>query len=323
MPIDEYIEQTNFDLNVFQEGIIENLRAIDPLGEGHLYGLPIENSVRALFYNKDIFDLLGEQYPEDDMTWDEVLTLAQKLTVERDGVRYKGLELDPNSTPFMQLGVPGTDPEAGDVLFANDPNTKKFFDLLDRYRTIPGMINPDPENNPDSFDSGQQNIAMRVLNAPWFELLTRVEGFNFDLVTVPTWEDLPNVAPTWGALPFNVVKHSENKDAAWSVIAYLASEEGQISLSRAGSPPTIESETAFEQFTAVSTEDLNQTFNSTAPYRQTLAGLAPYSQYDEPFNSFMITKSAEFLTSEQDVITYIREMGEEYAAIVKELKGQE
>ncbi|MBO0991759.1 extracellular solute-binding protein [Bacillus sp. SD088] len=320
-PIDDYIEKSGFDLSIFQKGIVENLRAGDPTGEGHLYGLPVENSVRTMFYNKDIFDLFGEPYPEDGLTWNEVLEIAGRLTQERNGIQYRGLAIDPGAMPFMQLSVGGTDAETGEILFANDPNTKKFFDLIDKYRNIPNIVNA--SDTPDGFHDGPRNIAMSILNAPWFELLTREEGFNFDMVTVPTWEELPDIAPTWGALPLNITKHSEHKDAAWSVVAFLASEEGQIHLSQAGSPPVIDSQTAFEQFTANSTKDLDQTFNSTAPFTQTLAELPPYSRYDEPFFDFMNTKGEEFLTSDQDVVTYIREMGEEYAGIVEEIKAQQ
>lgn len=320
-PIEEYIEKKNFDLGIYQGNIIKNLRSVDPLGKEYLYGLPIENSVRTMFYNKEIFDKFGLPYPEDGMTWDEVLDLAKRLTVERDGVQYRGLAIDPTSVPFMQLGVQGTDSETGEILFADNPDTKKFFDLLDQYRTIPGLVNTGDEL--DGFHDGPQNIAMSVLNAPWFELLLRVDGFDFDMVTVPTWEDNPDNAPTYGALSLNITKHSEHKDAAWSVIAYLASEKGQTELSRAGSPPTINNEAAIEQFTAMGTDGLDQTYNTKAPFIQTLAELAPYSKYDEPFIEFVGTKATEFLASDKDAVTYIREMGEEYRVIVEELKSQE
>ncbi|KRG17111.1 hypothetical protein ACA29_00230 [Lederbergia galactosidilytica] len=67
MPIDDMIEQSGFDLGVFREGIIDNLRAIDPLGEGNLYGLPIESTLMVMYYNKDIFDRFGESYPVEGM----------------------------------------------------------------------------------------------------------------------------------------------------------------------------------------------------------------------------------------------------------------
>lgn len=132
-PIDDLIEKHEFDLSIFRDGIVEDLRAYDPLGKNQLYGLPIEISLTAMFYNKDIFDKLGKDYPTDNMTWDEVIDLARELTVERDGIQYKGLQILSwaSNIPFRQLSVPGTDPETGEVIFADNPKTRQYFELLE------------------------------------------------------------------------------------------------------------------------------------------------------------------------------------------------
>lgn len=326
MPIDEYIEKSNFDLGIFRDGVVDNLRAYDPLGEGNLYGLPVESTLMTMFYNKDIFDLFGEPYPQDGMTWKEALDLARRLTAVRNGIQYKGIQLSrTNAIPYTQLSIPGTDPETGEVLFAKNPDTKRVFDLLDELRNIPGMMESDP-NRPDGFQDGQQNIAMWIQNAPWLPLLAPVEGFNFDMVTTPTWEDHPNVAPTSVALPLNLTKFSENKDAAWAVISYLASEKAQIALSRVGSAPTINSDSAYEQFSAADMEEFGKEYNTKAPFIDKVAKVAPYSPYDPIITfhgeDYISKKAREFLTSEQDVVTYLREMEEEYTTIVKEMQAQ-
>lgn len=325
-PIDDYIQKTDFDLSVFRDEVIENLRAHDPLGEGHLYGLPIESTLMTMFYNKDIFDLFGEPYPTDGMTWKEALEVARRLTAEQGGVQYKGLQLSrTNAIPYTQLSVPGTDPETGEVLFASHPDTKRAFELLDELRNIPNMMDNDPDH-PDGFYHGKKNIAMWVDNAPFVPILDEVEGLNFDLVTTPTWEDIPNVAPTSIALSFNITAYSENKDAAWLVISHLASEEGQIELSRFGSAPTIASDLAYEQFSAADVEEENHNYHVKAPFIDQVAKLAPYSQYDPEITfhgeDYISKKAREFLTSDQDVVTYLREMEEEYTGIVKEIKAQ-
>ncbi len=182
----------------------------------------------------------------------------------------------------------------------------------------------DPEN-PDGFSTDAQNIAMWINNAPHLPLIDKIEGFNFDMVSTPTWEHLPHVAPTSVALSFNIVKHSENKDAAWSVIAYLASEEAQTVLSGAGSPPTIDSEAAYEAFGSLD-EDLTERFHVNAPFLDQYGQMAPYSPFGPEITfhgeDFISMKAREFMTSELDVVTYLREMEEEYAAIVEDIKAQ-
>ena len=43
------------------------------------YGLPITFSTVVLYYNKDLFDAAGLEYPNGDWTWDEVMSAAEAL----------------------------------------------------------------------------------------------------------------------------------------------------------------------------------------------------------------------------------------------------
>lgn len=312
------------NLIYFRDGIVEDLRAYDPLGKNQLYGLPIEISLTAMFYNKDIFDKLGKDYPTDNMTWDEVIDLARELTVERDGIQYKGLQILSwaSNIPFRQLSVPGTDPETGEVIFADNPKTRQYFELLDALRSIPGM-QATSEDYKDGFHTDAQNVAMWVSSVTYLPLMAPIEGFNFDLVTTPVWKDLPNIGPSAVALSFNITKQSEHKDEAFQVLAHLASPEGQLVLSRAGSPPTIKDEKVFEQFGGLVVEQYNKTYNTKAPFTQNLAPVPPYSKYDAGFNSFMFGKTNEFLKSDEDPVTFIRKIKEEYEKVVADLKGRE
>lgn len=324
MPIDDLIEKHNFDLSVFRDGIIDDLRAYDPLGEGNLYGLPIEIGLAALYYNKDIFDMFGVDYPESGMTWYDALELAKQLTQERDGIQYKGLGFVPWSSniPYRQLSVPGTDPETGEVLFADHERTKMYFDFLDELRSIPGMQETDPDN-PDGFDDGNQNIAMWVASVPSLQNFVRSEGIDFDMVSVPHWPDLPNLGPGQVALSFNITKHSKHPDEAFKVLAHLASPEGQKVLSQAGSPPTIDDESIYEEFAKITIEDYGQDYNVSAPFQQLLAPMPPYSKYNDGLMGFMWQKTNEFMASDQDPNTFIREMKEEYEGMVADMKGRE
>ncbi|WP_374017918.1 extracellular solute-binding protein [Paenibacillus thiaminolyticus] len=104
------------NLGVINNGIVEIQRALDPDGTGLLYGMPIEGTQKALYYNKAIFDKFGVDYPRDGMTWDEIQDLAKQVTAERDGVKYRGLSFGHYSIPLTQFGVNGTDPETGSVV---------------------------------------------------------------------------------------------------------------------------------------------------------------------------------------------------------------
>ncbi len=52
---------------------------------GHMHAFPFAFVETVLFYNQDAFDQAGVPYPTDGWTWDDFLSAAKKLTVDKDG----------------------------------------------------------------------------------------------------------------------------------------------------------------------------------------------------------------------------------------------
>ncbi len=69
----EYLKDSDLDVTAF--GNMYNEIAY----EGEYYALPTRSTCWALFYNKELFDEAGLPYPTQ-MTWDEYLELAEKMT---------------------------------------------------------------------------------------------------------------------------------------------------------------------------------------------------------------------------------------------------
>lgn len=57
--------------------------------DGEYYALPTRSTCWALFYNRTLFDRKGIPYP-GEMTWDEYLALAEKMTWEEEGTKIWG-----------------------------------------------------------------------------------------------------------------------------------------------------------------------------------------------------------------------------------------
>ena len=74
IPLNDYIEADGVDLSQYS-GAAEELT-----WEGSIYALPFRSDIWILYYNKDIFDAAGLDYPTNDMTWDEFDALARQLT---------------------------------------------------------------------------------------------------------------------------------------------------------------------------------------------------------------------------------------------------
>jgi len=221
-----------FDLNQFDPGMLQTIRN---LGGGKLIGLPNTTNPLVLFYNKDIFDAFGVDYPKDGMTWDEVYELAQKVTGEVNGQTYIGFgsfhsfvfNMNPQSLPQI-------DPETGQAS-VNNEEFKKLVENLLRFYRLPGVAdgyNPEGTGNDDLVRFYEKkDVAMIVsllssVNRPGFLDL------NWDMVTAPTFPELPGVGYQDG-INFNFIsKQSEHPEEAFRALAEYYSEENQIELAK-------------------------------------------------------------------------------------------
>ncbi|MCD6218767.1 sugar ABC transporter substrate-binding protein [Candidatus Calescamantes bacterium] len=68
----------------FQEDTWKNLKG-EFTYNGHLYAVPIWTNSIGIFYNKDLFDQAGVEYPSKDWDLDEFLKKAKQLTLDTDG----------------------------------------------------------------------------------------------------------------------------------------------------------------------------------------------------------------------------------------------
>jgi multiple sugar transport system substrate-binding protein len=234
--LDEMVEEYGIDLSGVNPQLLQDLRSRDK--EGRLIGLPDAGDVLGLYYNKEIFDLLGVEYPTDKMTWDELLDLAKKLTVKKDGVQYSGLDLGamPNAL-FAQLSMTYTNPETGEILFDKEPKFAKMMEVLKKYYSIPNVYNPE---EPNKFEGKTAAMAINWHGfLTWFggEKEERVEyEKSMDILPVPSFADMPETAPKPGTHPWVINNFSEHKEAALQILSYVITPEFQLKYMRNGTP---------------------------------------------------------------------------------------
>ncbi|WP_062105902.1 ABC transporter substrate-binding protein [Bacillus niameyensis] len=251
-PLDEMIESYSVDLSHISSEALQVMRSRDK--ERRLIGIPQETSVVGLYYNKEVFDLFGEEYPNPDesMTWDEVMGLAAKLTGIRNGTNYCGLEMESLETiPLSQLSAAKTDAETGEVLLTKDPKFTKYMELMDRFYHIPGNFE---EGCSFTAKTTAMKIGWQGVLAQWNYGDTLEETIeymaNTDIAPLPTWPDLPGVGIGMGGHPWAINSYSEQKDAALQFILAGTSVEYQTILARIGTPAASSTGEPNEQFGA-------------------------------------------------------------------------
>lgn len=325
MDLSDLIEKHGFDLDRIEPNLIAEHRTFS---EGNLYTLPLSLGLTALHYNKDIFDAFGVDYPTDNMTWDEVISLAEKVTGEIDGVQYHGLQPAYPTILLDQREVVFVDPDTDESTLMDEHHDDflKVLQAIEGLASIPGNI---PDENSDEFLYGwgdefisQRNIAM----LPLWQLIdwySSDESFDFDIVTYPEWEDFPGVTRPSRAFSVGITPTSEHKDDAFKVLAFLLSDEKQIEWAEGSqASPLKDPEINQHLFTNLITErPYLEEVNLDALTKQVPSpGGDRYSPYEDTAQEIFQSMVRDLIEEKKDVNTVIREGHEKVNIAVEEEK---
>lgn len=321
--LDPIAKTNGIDLSAFRDDIIQTLRGYSDKGE--LYALPWTFGTYALFYNKDLFDRFGVAYPKDGMTWDspELKTIVEKLSRTDSGVQYRGLEINMGgligqnqlSLPFINAG--------SDKAAVNTDEWKKMVDKFKGFYDISGNRKPDTA----TFDGQkafieERSVAMWVGNAVYprlIDLEKKGEGFNWDIVSVPTFEQAPNTTIQYGGAVYGISSKGGNNDLAMHIISILTSAEVQIEGGKLLRYPTLKAVNVKEAFGKG--ESFLDKKNMKSLHLTKIAPPQKPTKYDSIAKSVMNGKVHEVLKGLKDTNTALREAEEEINKRIAEQKA--
>lgn len=218
----DLISKRGLDTEKFLPGLMNQIETVS--SDGEVYMLPFLVDRYVLHYNKDIFDKFGVFYPTDDMSYEEVLELARKVTGKRDGVDYYGLQWQWDSFNSVGAHLKVLDNETLEPQFTSDKQWNDFFSLIQNMHDIPGNLPEEEVYKSYVWDRfvGEQNVAMVPL---WYYPGLMDTELNWDMVTYPSWDGFDDQVPGGVGFGIGVTSLSEHKDEAFHVLQYLLSEE--------------------------------------------------------------------------------------------------
>ncbi|MEF3304764.1 ABC transporter substrate-binding protein [Paenibacillus sp. GYB003] len=241
--ISELIKTRKYDLSKLEPSTVELQKGF---AGGGMYGLPVFTNTLGLFYNKNLFDKFGVEYPKDGLTWDQLKEMAKRLSRSEGGVDYKGLVMSSSANIVLnQYSVQYLDAATKKSVFTTD-TFKKAFELLTSVSQIPGN-----GLNAQTWSlAAQQKMffqdqsAAMLLHFVVLSLSTLRDQFNWDIATYPQLADKPGVGPQSYPTYFYVTKTSKHKEDAFDVIAYMTTDEFQSHLAKKGMLPILKDRTA-------------------------------------------------------------------------------
>lgn len=313
--ITDLIKTHNFDLSTIEPSAV---KAVQELSNGKMYSLPYSMNTMALMYNKDLFERFGQEFPQDGLTWDEAYNIAAKMTRTEADVSYRGFITQFRNFAWVgQRSLGFVDPKTDKPLMNTDERWKDFVRNLTRFYEIPGN-----ESKEGSFGgvSGlffkDQVAAMYAYFIPGGE-----QDVNWDLVTLPTFPDQPEVGSQGMMYMAYITSLSKHKDAAFQAISYMTGEEIQMAASKKATFIPISSNPAVRSAFGSEAPHLEGK-NVAAIMKHHPASPLPASTYNINAAQIYERMMYRIAKGEIDLNTAFREIEEETEAKIKELKEQ-
>ncbi|GGC98401.1 ABC transporter substrate-binding protein [Pontibacillus salipaludis] len=209
---------------------------------GKYFAVPQGIQIGALFYNKDMFDEAGVDYPDDTWTWDQLQETAAQLTIDANGKRatddgFNSEAVNQYGMTFFNItegwmpvlksfGGGVLDEELKNSVIDSEENKKAMEWIVDGMQK--GVLT-DPSDlqsfqSPMSpFPSG--TAAMRI--GIYARVLAANEtGINYDVTVLPKGPDgkrfAPVIANSWIV---NNNSSDEKAEAAWEWVKFWVTED--------------------------------------------------------------------------------------------------
>ncbi|WP_314585652.1 sugar ABC transporter substrate-binding protein [Paenibacillus terrigena] len=255
--------------------------------DGKTYGIPSNNYVTLMLYNKDMFDKAGVSYPPSDYedkswTFDKMIEMAKKLTVVSDditktqyGVDFGWGELDMRPAYF------GAKVYSDDAWTNGGKPSETYFgspEAIAAYQKWIGLIWDQKVAPPPAFSkavAGQfgdpflsGKIGMSVVGS-WSLASQKDFNFKVGVAAVPIGGN-PDVRSVLYVDPLFVLKDSKHPKEAYEFIKYMLTTEVQeksIELS-GGTPPVNDNakEKYYNSFEGVDPQVIKQVYEGANKY---------------------------------------------------------
>ncbi len=222
LDISSLFEDGSVDLSKFPQHVIDTHTV-----NGILWGIPKDFDSIAVFYNKDMFDAAGVEYPADDWTWDDFIEIAKALTDADSGVYGAAIPASGQEACYDYIfGNGGQVFDENGACVVNSPEAAEALQKLQDGILVEGVspsVEDQVETAPDAmFQSGM--IAM-TFGGSW-NLGTYAEAFgdSLGIAPLPIMKERKTISHCLSWVGASSTKHPEEVK---KFLAYLGSYDAQ------------------------------------------------------------------------------------------------
>ncbi|MDF2723257.1 MAG: extracellular solute-binding protein family 1 [Paenibacillus sp.] len=318
--LNELIKKHGFDTNRVEKAYLDTIQNLD---KGKTSGLPLYDLSMLLYYNKDIFDKFGVPYLTDKMTWEDLLSVANRLTRVDGSVQYRGFVTAASHLVVGNQASLGFFDPTGDKVAIDAEKWKQYFELMKPFYTMPGYNATKPMISGNAIKDAffkEKTSAMFVMynsDAPKPE-----DGMNWDAVKMPELKSAPGVGSQPYPVYIDIASTSEHRDEAFLSLAVLLTDEVQTMLA-----------SDFAYISPLKSQAVKAAFGKNAAQWKgknigAITALKPASppayvgEYYTIGQTAMTNAMLSYFVGEKDVNTAIRDATEETAKKLEEEKAK-
>ena len=214
-------------------------------------GLPESFSNVVLYYNKDLFDAAGVEYPKPEWTWKEELAAAQKLTDAANGVwgEFSPVQFWEFYKTVAQSGCSVLSADRTDVTI-NEPGCVEsltwMIDKINKYKISPTDAEMAGVSDGDLFKQGK--LAM-LRTGIWMFSGFKDAPFTWDIALEPGNTQKAHHFFSNGVA---VSAKTPNPDAAWKWAQFFTGspEAAKIRVASSWELPALNDQTLFDEWLA-------------------------------------------------------------------------
>lgn len=225
-------------------GVLEQLTAED----GNFYAVPFRSDFWVVYYNKDLFDAAGVDYPTNDMTMEDYDALARQLTSGEGADKVYGCHYHTWRSAVSLFGILDG---KNTIIQGNYDFLKPYYDMViaqqnDGICMDYGEIKTANLHYSGAFENGQ---AAMVNMGSWFIATLQkynaeaaangVNPVNFGIVKYPHPAGVAEGSTLGTVTSLAVNVNSEKKDAAIDFVNWCASSEGAAAVAAVGTFPAV------------------------------------------------------------------------------------
>ncbi|CAM3650277.1 ABC transporter substrate-binding protein [Cohnella lubricantis] len=237
--LDSLIRQSKFQIDSMTPIVTSMLKSA---GNGELYGLAATFQSDALFYNKRLFNEYQVPYPHDQMSWDEVLELAERFPHQNnDGMPLYGMQMNfYKNVSFNYI----LDMGATEGLSYIDPNTLKITMNTEKWERI-WNVAVSAFQSGSIYDKGEDAAEESVGHPPFYmeqAAMTKasfITAYNFEpfsqyqdgrtiewgVVTVPVDPSNSTLSHSYSIFDiYGISSSASHQQEAWELIQFIAGD---------------------------------------------------------------------------------------------------